>query len=287
MIALSILLVSLFAAPVPLSDSLTAILRQAMPDEVGAALLAYAARHPTGETGVNALMTLGRYDYARGEYRPAATAFARAAARLEPARKPEARYWAGLCWFALGDHDRARGALEEVTRAGGLKQAEAQLALAQVWEATGRSEKAIEHLDALLASEPGEVGATALAMQYEIAMAQHREPDADRAAERLLREYPNSMEASRFVQRVVAPPSAQGHIAVRIGAFSDEARARSLAAAARRAGFAEVRVIPPTGTGAPLYIVRLGPYGDPDQARKQAERVAELLGVIPELIQTP
>jgi hypothetical protein len=50
MIALSILLVSLFAAPVPLSDSLTAILRQAMPDEVGAALLAYAARHPTGES---------------------------------------------------------------------------------------------------------------------------------------------------------------------------------------------------------------------------------------------
>ncbi|MGH7741668.1 MAG: hypothetical protein ACRENS_06565, partial [Candidatus Eiseniibacteriota bacterium] len=37
---------------------------------------------------------LGQRHYARGEYRQAAEHFALAAARLEPARKPTARYWA-------------------------------------------------------------------------------------------------------------------------------------------------------------------------------------------------
>ena len=46
-------------------------------------------------------------------------------------------------------------------------------------------------------------------------------------------------------------------------------------------------MLPPAGAGAPLYIVRLGPYADPDQAQKQAERVAELLGIIPERILMP
>lgn len=286
MVALFLSVSALLAAPGTLPDSLTALIRGAGPDSVAAALQGYASRHP-GAEGNEALLVLGRYEYARGEYRPAAVAFARAGARLEPARKSEARYWAGLSWFALGDLERARGALEEVARAGGLRRAEAQLALAQVWEAGGRSDRAVEELDALLAADPGEPGATALAMRYEIATAQHRDVEAQRAAERLLREYPKSMEAARFGQRVVTPPSTQGHFSVRLGAFSEEARARSLAAAARRAGFGDVRVIPPGGAGAPLYVVRLGPYADPDQAQKQAERVAELLGIIPERIGVP
>ncbi len=275
------------AAAVPPSDSLTALVRGAPADSVALRLHAWIQAHPAGADGVSALLLLGRYEYARGEYRPAAAAFARAGARLEPAKKPEARYWAGLSWFALGDLERARGALEEVARAGGERASDAQLALAQVWEAGGRSDKALEALNALLAGDPGEAGATALAMTFEIATAQHREPEAERAAGRLLRDYPRSLEAARFGQRVVTPPSTQGHIAVRLGAFSEEARARALAAAARRAGFAEVRVIPPSGAGAPLYIVRLGPYADPDQAQQQAERIAERLGIIPERIQTP
>lgn len=280
------LILALATAPAAVSDSLATLIASVPADSVAAAVGAYAARHP-GAEAVDALLTLGRYEYARGEYRPAANAFTRAAARVEPARKPEARYWAGLAWFALGDLERARGALEEVARAGSPRSNEARLALAQVWEAGGRSDRALEELQGLLDGDPGEAGATALAMQYEVATAQHREAEAQRAAERLLRDYPQSLEAARFAQRVVTPPSAQGHIAVRLGAFSDEARARSMAAAARRAGFTDVRVIPPAGTGAPLYIVRLGPYADPDQAQKQAERVAELLGVIPERITTP
>lgn len=284
MVALVLSVLLAVSAAVP--DSLAALIRGAAPDSVAEALQAHAARQ-AGAGAAEALLVLGRYEYARGEYRQAAGAFARAGARLEPARKSEARYWAGLSWLALGDLERARGALEEVARTGGLRHLDAQLALAQVWEAGGRTERALEELQSLLAAGPGELGATALAMLYEIGTAQHREAEAARAAERLLREYPHSLEAARLGQRVVTPPSTQGHVAVRLGAFSDEARARSLAAAARRAGFTEVRVIPPGGAGAPLYIVRLGPYADPDQAQKQAERVAELLGVIPERIQMP
>jgi len=286
MVAALLTLSVLLAAPAAVQDSLAALIRGAAPDSVAAVLRAYASRHP-GAEGNEALLALGRYEYARGEYRQAANAFARAGARLEPARKSEARYWAGLSWFALGDLERARGALEEVARTGGLRHRDAQLALAQVWEAGGRTDRALEELESLLAADPGELGATALAMRYEIGTAQHRDGEAERAAERLLQQYPRSLEAARLRQRVVTPPSTQGHVAVRLGAFSDASRARSLAAAARRAGFTEVRVIPPVGSGARLYIVRLGPYADPDQAQKQAERVAELLGVIPERIQMP
>lgn len=280
------LILALTTASAPVPDSLAALIGSVPADSVAAAVNGYAARHP-GAGAADALLILGRYEYARGEYRPAANAFTRAAARLEPARKPEARYWAGLAWFALGDLERARGTLEEVARAQGARTNEARLALAQVWESSGRSDRALEELQGLVDGGPGEAGATALAMQYEIATAQHRDLEAQRAAERLLHDYPQSLEAARFTQRVVTPPSTLGHIAVRLGAFSDEARASSLAAAARRAGFTDVRVIPPGGTGAPLYIVRLGPYADPNQAQKQAERVAELLGIIPERIATP
>src|SRR5262245_26063064 len=62
--------------------------------------------------GAEVAMTLGRYHFARGEYRDAVAAFARGSARLEPGRKPEARYWIGLSWLGLGDPAQARAALE-------------------------------------------------------------------------------------------------------------------------------------------------------------------------------
>src|SRR2546428_673836 len=52
-----------------------------------------------------AALRLGRLFYARGEYRPAADAFSRAAARLDPGRKSEALYWTGLSWLALRSPD--------------------------------------------------------------------------------------------------------------------------------------------------------------------------------------
>jgi len=81
-------------------------------------------------------LLLGRLHYARGEYALAADAFARAAARLEPARKHEARYWAGLSWIALGRPAQARALLEEVAGSGSPRVPEARLGAAQAWELT-------------------------------------------------------------------------------------------------------------------------------------------------------
>ena len=73
------------------------------------------ARRPAD--GARAAMLLGQLYYARGEYRPAAEAFSRAAARLDPAHKPEARYWMGLAWLALGDAGQARAVENPARRA--------------------------------------------------------------------------------------------------------------------------------------------------------------------------
>src|SRR5947207_755314 len=80
---------------------------------------------PRPSEGAAAAWLLGQLHYARGEYRPAAEAFSRAAARLDPARKPEARYWAGLAWLALGDPGQARAAFEELSKPGSPRRAEA------------------------------------------------------------------------------------------------------------------------------------------------------------------
>src|SRR6266436_7212957 len=84
----------------------------------------------------------GQRHYARGEYRQAADAFGRAAARLEPARKPEARYWSGLSWLGAGDAVQARSAFEDVIAAGSPRRAFAELGMAQSWELAGQGDRA-------------------------------------------------------------------------------------------------------------------------------------------------
>lgn len=242
---------------------------------------------PAARPEADAQMVLGHLYFARGEYRQAATAFARAGANMDAARRPEARYRAGLCWLALGAHERARAALQEAAVEESRVRAASRLALAQSWEATGRSDRALDELQFLLNDRPGDWTAAALAMQRELALRLHRTATARQAGERLLREYPNSMEATRLRQIIDSPRTAAGSVVLRLGAFADEARARSLAADARRAGFTEVRVIPPSGMGAPLFAVQLGPYADPDEAKRRAELAEEALGVAAEHVKAP
>ena len=229
-------------------------------------------------------MAVGRLHFARGEYRKAGSAFAVAGARLDLERRPEARYYAGLSWMALREFEKARAALQEAAVENSAVRAGARLALAQSWEASGRVDRAFEELRFLLTEGPGEWGASALAMQRELALRLRRETAARQAGERLLREYPASMEALRLRQIIEAPDAALGTVFIRLGAFADEERARGLAADARRAGFSEVRVVPPTGVGAPLYVVQLGPYTDSDEADAQFVRAGETLGISPERI---
>lgn len=158
--------------------------------------------------GAEAALMLGRLHYARGEYHPAADAYARAAARLDPVRKPEARYWAGLCWLALGDAPQARSALEDVAHSASAHRPLAVLALAQSWELAGKPDRAFDLLEELLKGDPGEAGATALVRFAALATQFERHEDARRARIRLQRDYPASIEAAsaRLDASAIQPP---------------------------------------------------------------------------------
>lgn len=150
-----------------------------------------------GPVAAEAALALGRLHYARGEYRQAAAAFARATPRFDPARRAEARYWTGLAWLGAGEPAAARAAFEEAARGGAPRRAEALLGAAWCWEAAGRPERALETLQTLLAGEPGEAAPAALERTAALARALRRPELARRSLERLLRDYPRSMEALR------------------------------------------------------------------------------------------
>jgi tetratricopeptide (TPR) repeat protein len=232
------------------------------------------------DQGGDAAMLLGQVHFARGEYRLAADAFARAAARLDPTRKPEARYWVGLSWLGLGDPNQARAALEEVADSDSPRRALARLGVAEAWELAGRPERARQILEALLAGDPGEAGPPALARLAALADAAHQPELARTTRERLMRDYPASDEAAGArLAPAAAPAALAGGWTVEIGAFSDAARARSLAEAARKSGFAQASVVD-RGVGTVLvHVVVLGRYDKSVEARREAERAATTLGV--------
>jgi tetratricopeptide (TPR) repeat protein len=157
----------------------------------------------------------GQLHFARGEYRQAADAFGRAAARLDPAEKPRARYWTGLSWLGAGDGVQARSAFEDVVAAAAPELALARLGIARSWEMAGRPERALAALRELIVmSDPGEAGPTMLARFAVLSEAQGDTDAAHRARQRLLRDYPASMEAASerlemMRQRVThgAPPA--------------------------------------------------------------------------------
>ena len=235
---------------------------------------------------------LGQLHYARGEYVQAADAFGRAAARLEPGKKPEARYWTGLSWLGAGNPVQARSAFEDVAASSSARRSLARLGLAQSWDAAGRPDRAMEALNALLAeSDLGEAGPAALARTAALATTRGDAGLAARARSRLVREYPASMEAATV--HLTAPPAEPRPIAstrryrVQIGAFTDVHRARALADEARRAGFRDVIVATGEESGLRLSVVMLGPYARLDEARGVASRVSDRLDVAPRVTSGP
>lgn len=228
-----------------------------------------------------ASLVLGHLHFARAEYRAAADAFSRAAARLDPAAKPEARYWAGLSWLALGQPVQARAALDEVVRAGGARKSDAQLAIAQAWDVSDRADRAMGALDELMASDLGEIGPAALERYATLADRAGRPGPARRARERLLQNYPRSIEAaaSRLALATPAPETARNLVAVVIGSFIDPARARSLATSAKRAGFPEAQVISQGSGLSAVHTVRLGTYARRADALRAGQQAERALGV--------
>jgi len=263
------------------SSDLESLLASTPADSLPAALRRVEASSRTPAQGARAVLVLGQLHYARGEFREAAAAFGRAAARLAPGEKPRARYAQGLAFLGLGETTQARAALDEVARTSPTLRNDALLATAQAWELAGRPERALETLEPLLGEPLGETGPAILERLGALAERANRQDEARRARERLLRDYPRSIEAASARANLAA--SAQrpgaGTIAVVIGQFVDRARARLLAAEAKRAGFPNAQVITRGSGLAAIHVVRLGTYPSASEARDAGEQATRALGV--------
>ncbi len=293
-----VLLALLLAFPAPLrASALDSLVRRYPADSLGEPLRAFESAHGRERVGAEAALLLGRFHYARGEYRPAAEAFARAAARLDPSQKPEARYWTGLARLGMREHAQARALLEEVASTESPRRAGAMLGVALAWEQAGRPDRAFDTLENLLAGEPGEAGPGALEHLILLAVRLHRPDAGEKARARLVREYPNSIEAARSAapapaaaaKASTAIPAATGPrpTEVLVGAFATSARAGTLEAAAKRAGFTSARVVANGEGAARTYVVRLGVYPSRDEARKAGEQAERKLGVAVRLAERP
>ena len=259
-------------------------------DSLPQALQLIEADRTSPSASADAALILGHLRFARAEYGPAATAFGRAAARLEPARKAEARYWAALSYLALGDPVKARASLEEVVRAGGVRRADAWVAIAQAWDLSDRPERAFEALGQALEPDAGEVGPAALERFASLSERMGHPDQARRARERLIETYPRSIEAAaaRLAIATTQPGGpGQGAVAVVIGTFIDKSRARSLASEAKRAGFPEAQVVSHGQGLAETHTVQLGVFPRRQQAVEAGEQAAKALGVAYQVVKAP
>lgn len=287
MLAPASLALLLALAPAPGAE-LRALLEALPADSLVIPLRQFESAHGRGPEAGEAALLLGKLHFARGEYRTAADACSRAAARLEPSRKPEARYWEGLAWLAVPDPSQARSALEEVDHAGGPRHVAARFALALIWERSGKPERARDLLESVLANDAGESGAPALERLAAIEEALGRPEAAATLRERLLRQCPRSPEAARETALPsTPPPSPRQMVAIQIGAFLDRARAERLAEAATRAGFPAVQVTRRGSGTAALFSVQIGRYADAAIARPDGERAAAALGVTWQVVPRP
>ena len=188
----------LLATPVHALESIWSRLpRGIAADSLGPALRRLEAGGPRS-TSAAAAFVLGQFHHARGEYRLAADAFGRAAARLTAYERAESRYRQGLAWLGAGDGGRARAAFEEVSALSDPLRPLAQLGLAQALALTGEPERELETLRRLLDGSAGEAEPAALEMYAALCEREHRTADAVVARNRLLRRWPRSLEAARL-----------------------------------------------------------------------------------------
>src|SRR5262252_10759942 len=132
----------------------------------------------------------GQFHHARGEYRLAAEAFGRAAARLEGVEHTEARYRQGLAWLGERDPGRARAAFEEVAMLSQPFRSLAQFGLARAHALAGEPEQELDLLLRLLDRPAGEAEPAALARYAALSDRLHHTNEAREARERLLKRWP-------------------------------------------------------------------------------------------------
>ena len=159
-----------------------------------------------------AAFALGQFHHARGEYRSAADAFARAAVRLTGFERAEARLEQGVSLLGAAEGARARAAFDEALRyappeapSARALRAQAELGLARAFALTGETLRELDVLDRLLDGPAGEAEPAALERFAVLCEGVGREGDAASARDRLLRGWPRSFEAARL-GRPAPPP---------------------------------------------------------------------------------
>jgi len=184
------------AAPVHAMEDVWSRLPPGLPaDSLGSALRRLEVAGPA-TTSAAAAFAEGQFHHARGEYRLAADAFGRAAARLQGLEHTEARYRQGLAWLGERDPGRARAAFEEVAMLSQPYRALAQLGLARAYALGGEPEKEQTVLRRLLDRPAGEAEPAALARYAALCDRAHRAGEARAARERLVKRWPRSFEAA-------------------------------------------------------------------------------------------
>jgi tetratricopeptide (TPR) repeat protein len=191
----------LLAAPARAMDDVWSRLPRGIPtDSLGSALRRIEDAGPPG-TAAAAAFTEGQFHHARGEYRQAAEAFGRAAARLQGLERTEARYRQGLAWLGDRDPGRARAAFEEVAMLSQPQRALAQWGLARAYALAGDAEQELAVLRRLLDRPAGEAEPAALARYAVLSDRLHHAGEARAAREALVKRWPRSFEAA------LLPPS--------------------------------------------------------------------------------
>ena len=202
-LAMSVLLVA--AAPSQAMEDIWSRLPRGLPaDSLGSALQRLESAGPAPVSAAAACAE-GEFHHARGEYRLAAEAFGRAAARLQGLEHIEARYRQGLAWLGDRDPGRARAAFEEVAMLSQPFRSLAQFGLARAHALAGEPEQELDLLLRLLDRPAGEAEPAALARYAALSDRLHHANEAREARERLLKRWPRSFEAALVSSAAGAP----------------------------------------------------------------------------------
>ena len=193
------------AAPAyPMSDVWSKLPQGLPADSLGPALQRLESAGQA-TTSAAAAFALGEFHHARGEYRLAAEAFGRAAARLQGLEHTEARYRQGLAWLGDRDPGRARAAFEEVAMLSQPFRSLAQFGLARAHALAGEPEQELDLLLRLLDRPAGEAEPAALARYAALSDRLHHANEAREARERLVKRWPRSFEAALVSSTTGAP----------------------------------------------------------------------------------
>jgi tetratricopeptide (TPR) repeat protein len=183
------------------------------------------------------------------------------------ARRSELWVRAGKCHLAAGAPDRAIGAFDRalIAQPAAAVRVDAVFRKGIAQRMTGDLHGALAAFRSTAAASAGDrdgAGVTADDLAYETALAKFQSGDWPGGQAELAKISPHGPYGAKARAR----QGLSGYV-VQIGAFSDEAQARSAAA---RVSEATVRKAPGQP---PLHIVSVGPFARPDDAHREADRL--------------